>query len=266
MIKALTKKTIERKIKEGRGQGTGADYIPFYKTNEVSSHGRSSRVRGCTTNRIHHLLSDIELATFLIFDWHSRTTDIREQFLLCPDDVKNICKQLLIKQREQNGVIQPLTTDFVINFNDPKTPKIAIQVKPSNSLSKASVIQRLQIEKAYFEYKKIPWYIITDRDIHKSVITNIKSIYHANFIDINENDLYSFFEIFITCFKNYPDLRLTQITQKIDTAYDLDAGEALLYLKALLAKRYFNFDYSKKFNTLFPKDISINQILGEAHV
>lgn len=67
-----------RWIKQGHGQGLGSEYKPWL----VPSEGRSHRVFGHLTQRTHHLLSDIELATFLLLQWRDSTLDIREQFPL----------------------------------------------------------------------------------------------------------------------------------------------------------------------------------------
>ena len=56
------------------------DYQPFVKVADISSLGRSHRVFGHKTKRTHHLLSDLELAVFLLFEWHNNTEDIQEQF------------------------------------------------------------------------------------------------------------------------------------------------------------------------------------------
>ncbi len=73
---------IARKIKEGRGMGYGKDYKPWLYVQDVPSQGRSHRVYSHKTERVHHLLSDLELAVFLVFEWTSYVTDIREQFPL----------------------------------------------------------------------------------------------------------------------------------------------------------------------------------------
>jgi len=52
-----------RWIKEGRGQGNGKDYKPWFTVRDVPSEGRSHRLFGHITHRTHHLLSDLELAT-----------------------------------------------------------------------------------------------------------------------------------------------------------------------------------------------------------
>ena len=55
---------IARFRKEGRGEGFGADYKPWLTARDVPSRGRSHRVLGVTTGRVHHLLSDIERRAF----------------------------------------------------------------------------------------------------------------------------------------------------------------------------------------------------------
>lgn len=65
-------------IKEGRGAGHGADYKPWLTARDLGSEGRSHRIFGHKTKRTHHLLSDLELAIFLIMDWNPLTTDIRD--------------------------------------------------------------------------------------------------------------------------------------------------------------------------------------------
>ena len=81
-FKGLTQFQINNRIKEGRGQGSGADYSPFIYTHKVSSQGRVHRLFGFKTKRIHHLPSDLELAIFLDLDWHREVEEIREQFFM----------------------------------------------------------------------------------------------------------------------------------------------------------------------------------------
>jgi hypothetical protein len=73
-----TDNTVRKWIKEGRGAGKGKDYKPWLTV----SVGRSHRIFGHKSKRTHHLLSDLELAVFLLLEWHPDTEDIREQFPL----------------------------------------------------------------------------------------------------------------------------------------------------------------------------------------
>jgi hypothetical protein len=85
---------IGRLYKEGRGQRRGAEYLPWLAIYDVPSRGRSHRVLGRKTSRIHHFLSDIEWRLFLHLDWCDDVTDIREQFPLGRDSTRRISESL----------------------------------------------------------------------------------------------------------------------------------------------------------------------------
>jgi len=51
---------IETWIKQGRGSGIGVDYKSWLKIQDVSSEGRSTRLKGIKTSRQHEFLSDLE--------------------------------------------------------------------------------------------------------------------------------------------------------------------------------------------------------------
>lgn len=51
MSKRTRTSKVEKWIKEGRGSGIGADYKPWLNIRNVSSLGRSTRLKGIKTNR-----------------------------------------------------------------------------------------------------------------------------------------------------------------------------------------------------------------------
>ena len=53
----------------------GKDYKPWLTVRDVPSLGRSHRIFGHKSQRTHHLLSDLELAVFLLLEWHPDTED-----------------------------------------------------------------------------------------------------------------------------------------------------------------------------------------------
>lgn len=55
-----TEANISRYIKEGRGQGELALYLPWLTIQDVPSRGRVHRFIGWKTAREHHLFSDLE--------------------------------------------------------------------------------------------------------------------------------------------------------------------------------------------------------------
>ena len=78
----FTQEQISERIKSGHGQGMGKDYQPWLTIQNVPSRGVSHRIYSHKTQRVHHLLSNLELYVFLILDWSNSVQDIREQFPL----------------------------------------------------------------------------------------------------------------------------------------------------------------------------------------
>lgn len=255
-FKGLNQQQIDRRLKEGRGEGIGPDYKPFIYTRDVSSLGRSHRLFGQTSNRLHHLLSDLELAVFLVLDWSEHVTDIREQFPMRVDDTARIAEELGLPYFRYKDTHQVLTTDFLVDFADTERPQMVLQAKYSNDLQKPSTIERLMIEKRYWEEKQIPWALVTEKEISKTIFSNIEWLYPAQGDDASEDDLIHHFELFDREFGDQPDKKIIAVAQKLDMSYELESGESLYWLRQLLARRYFIFDL----NILF-RDLTCNQLI-----
>ncbi len=143
---------FQKWIKQGRGSGTGKDYQPWLTVRDLPSAGKSHRVWGFQTQRTHHLLSDLELAAFFLFDWNPVVTDIREQYPLRLDDTIEIATQAGIRHPEMRGQVQVMSTDFLVDTNKQNLPRMAIQVKTSSDLSNPRIIEKLELERRYWEY------------------------------------------------------------------------------------------------------------------
>ena len=173
----LTETQIIKRIKEGRGAGRLSNYKPWLYVNEVPSEGRSQRVFSHLTGRIHHVLSDLEFAVFLLLDHNSAVTDIREQFPLNRDDTLNISKEGQLWHPSQGGSNLVMSSDFLVNSTSKTQPKFAIQAKYSNALKDPRTVEKLEIERRYWQLKKIPWFLVTEKEIDKVVVTNIDWLY-----------------------------------------------------------------------------------------
>jgi hypothetical protein len=58
----------EKRWSQGQGQGSEASYQPWLRIQDVASKGKSSRPKGWKTQRIHHLLSDLESKFFHVLE------------------------------------------------------------------------------------------------------------------------------------------------------------------------------------------------------
>jgi hypothetical protein len=122
--------------------GRGTDYLPWLTIYDVASKGRSHRVSGRKTGRIHHLLSDIEWRLFLYLDWCDDVTDIREQFPMDRAVTCRIAESLNIRYPSDTATKTPLvmTTDFFVDLlRDGKTCQEACYVKPDSDLREERV-------------------------------------------------------------------------------------------------------------------------------
>lgn len=259
-FKGLNKQQIDKRLREGRGLGNGLEYKPFIYTRDVSSLGRSHRLPGSKCPRLHHLLSDLELAVFLMLDWSPKVLDIREQFPMRVDDTVRISMELGIPHASFKGTPQVLSSDFLVDFDNPDMPMMAFQAKYSTDLRKPETIERLMLEKRYWEEKGIPWKLVSEKELSRPVQTNIQWLYPANAEkDVPSDELHHYQSLFVKEFEHSPNMLLTTISQRLDMAYDLQAGLALYWLRQLLARRVFMFDINLSYRKLTPADIRMNR-------
>ena len=76
-----------RALKNGYGLGAGVDYRPWIRVIDGRSHGKSVKIPGIKTARVHQLLSGIEESFFYFIEYQKIVADIREQFPLFPIDM-----------------------------------------------------------------------------------------------------------------------------------------------------------------------------------
>ena len=170
---------FSRYLKEGRGQGVGADYRPWIQVQDFPSLGMVSRVSGTTTGRIHHLMSNLELSLFYLLDWSDDVLDIREQYpLIDLTRAVEIAESVQIKYPYDTkcGFPYVLTSDFYIETM--KGAKV-LSVKSSSELGKLRVREKLEIERRYWNERGVEWSIVTENEINLTKASNIEWLSQA---------------------------------------------------------------------------------------
>ncbi|PWB84485.1 MAG: heteromeric transposase endonuclease subunit TnsA [Methylocystaceae bacterium] len=235
---------IARFHKEGRGQGRGVDYKPWLTVRDVPSQGRSHRLRGMKTGRLHHLLSDIECRTFLLFDWADAVTDIREQFPLDRDATQRIAESIGVTHPGDVGTRTPLvmTSDLVIDMaHGGRATILARAIKPAEELGKPRVLEKLEIERRYWLEQEVDWGIITERDIPTTVANNIAWIHSYASLDELSQPYPGYFaekaalllREMLSCRK----MNLEAFVAEMDLRLSMEKGSALLLVRHLLARK-----------------------------
>ena len=238
-----------------------SDYFPWIKVHDLSSRGLSSIIRGFSSSRNHHLLSNLELATFLLLDWNTNVVDIKDQYALDPVVTDQLASEAKIKHPAIKGKLHIMSTDFLISVAG-NTPCVALQVKPSSELRKPRVIEKLEIERRYWARKNIPWYIITEKEIPQILTENVRWL-QSTLCELSKiPDLDKRLDLLLRFSKkaNSSD-SIIEFTKQLDLAYGLELGESLSEIRHLIAWRYINVDLTKKFNLLTVK----NLVDGMAH-
>ncbi|MBT3069573.1 TnsA endonuclease N-terminal domain-containing protein [Rhodomicrobium sp. Az07] len=239
---------IERFLKEGRGQGRGRDYLPWLTIRDVPSRGRSHRLQGFTTDRVHHLLSDIECGLFYLADWSDSVTDIREQFPLQRDATQRIAAQLDVAHPCDSATRTPLvmTTDFLLDVvQDRRLKLMARAVKPASDLDKPRTLEKLEIERRYWLEQDVDWGIVTEREIPKVAVRNIAWVHsYGTLSHINQPYPGYLDEMAEHVLREISARRsgtLRQSCADIDEGFSLERGTALMLVRHLLARKKLRF-------------------------
>jgi hypothetical protein len=171
-------------LREGRGQGVGADYTPWICIQDFPPLGMVSRVSGATTGRIHHLMSNLELSLFYLLDWSDDVIDIREQYpLIDLAHAIEIAENANIRYPydTKSGFPYVLTSDFYI---ETAQSAMIMSVKPSSELGKLRVREKLEIERRYWNKRGVEWSVMTENEINSVKARNIEWLSQARDLSV----------------------------------------------------------------------------------
>ena len=234
----------KRLVKEQRGQGRGADYKPFLTVRDVPSRGRSHRRVAMTHGRVVQVLSDLELNAFHILDWRDDVVDIREQFPLEIDKTIAIAGRLGIPHPAFQGKYQVMTTDLVI---DRQTGAVvvteAVAVKNGKDLEDPRVVEKLEIERRYWEGKNARWGVFTEAEAPAKLVRNIRWVApHLHGFDLDGPARKEVFGRIRHALDTWPDDKAAGHMAALDKRHGAERGAHLRYLRHLLAQGAFSWD------------------------
>ncbi len=208
----------------------------------MASHGRSHRIAGIKTGRVHHLLSDIERDAFYQFDWADTVTDIREQYPLDREYTRRIAADLDIKHPRDAATEIVMTTDFLVDIAyEGKLRQLARAVKPASELEKPRVIDKLEIERRYWVQQGVDWGIITERDIPEAMVTNIAWLHPYITLDQLTAPYEGYYQekarLLLRALPSHPATTLRQFCLAMDQKLAMHVGDSLLLVRHLLARK-----------------------------
>jgi len=242
-------KSIKKHIAQGRGSGRLAQYNPWLHIQDVASRGLVTRIRGWKSGRVHHLLSLLELRCFYTLDWRPEVVDIREQYPLLPlEETRAIAADLGIKHptdpRSRHPVV--MTTDFVTTvFVEETDVDEALCLKYQADLDSERTLEKLEIERLYWQVRQVERKILTERDVSKVLAKNIEWV-HAyrvleDFCSLSQLAAAKVIAALIkeVSVRNRP---LRRITSDTDEQLKLDPGTSLAIVRYLIATRRWHIN------------------------
>lgn len=172
---------IERHIANGFGAGAGAEYVPWLRVQDVPSMGRSWKIQGVKIDRIHHLLSDLERAYFLVCEFSEEVVDIREQYPLLPlDSTQAIARAFGVRYSRYKNTSVPLvmTTDFLLTVKQPNgdLKSVARTIKYQQDLEGkgcSRTLEKLEVERRFWMSQDVDWSIVTEELFTPDLILNL---------------------------------------------------------------------------------------------
>lgn len=251
MAKRKRTESIEKKIKDGRGQGQGIDYKPWLKIQDVSSLGRSTRLKGIKVPRQYEFLSDLERNYFYILEFSDYVVDIREQYPLNGEDTLIIAEELSLDHPKHPKTQEPIimTTDFIVTTqrND-QILHTARTLKYKNDLADKRVLEKFEIERRYWERQGIDWGIVTEEEIPKNLAQNIALIHCyyelkdiEGFQELEEIEIIDM-SIHMINLLLRETLSLKEVFNQVEEDFGLRIGMAFSLYKHLLIRKCIQVD------------------------
>ncbi|WP_404457139.1 TnsA endonuclease N-terminal domain-containing protein [Oceanobacillus kapialis] len=252
MSKRKRTSKVDKWIKEGRGTGSGVEYKPWLKIQDISSLGRSTRLKGIKTNRQHEFLSDLERNYFYISEFSDAILDIREQFPLLPqEETIVIADELGINHPADPKTGDPIvmTTDFLLTVGKGQNVfEVARTIKMKDELLKERVLEKFEIEREYWKRKDIDWSIVTEEEIPKTMARNISYIH--DYYDIRDYDVFEQMssqhieDISLSLMQRLLNNKhsIRTITNEFDTDTHLPFGSGVTLFYHLIAQKIIAID------------------------
>lgn len=145
-----------------------------------------------------------------------------------------------------------MTSDFYVVTTE---GDYVLQAKYSGDLDNKRTLEKLELERRYWQKKEVPWFIITEKDIPTNIKKNTEWLNpYMSYEMTNIVDKMYFYECQFIQNKNRT---IIELSKELDKHYNLENGSSLAEIRALLATKFFKFDITKDLQKLTCGIISI---------
>ena len=204
------------------------------------------------------MLSQLETDWLSAFHAIHGLVDAREQYPLDLEETRQIADQL--------GIVHPtdpwtkessvVTTDFVLTLRDgAREVELAFAIKPSAELASPRTLEKLEIERVYWTARKITWRILTEQELPRALVKNMKWI--QSHLDLAVSGGYTAEQITRIRMAMEPEVMqgrrsLVEITAACDDRLGLKLGSALCVARYLIGTGAWQVDLTVEINLREP--------------
>lgn len=247
-----TFQSFSRKIALGHGRGEGVNYTPWISGHEFASSGKYIRLWGKTVPRQYCFMSELEADAFLIYDSMPDVSDILEQYYCALEETLLIADLLNYKHPYSGKYYNAITTDLLIHKGN---AWIARAVKTSKDLSDKRVMEKLAIEHEYFFRRNIDWKIITEKQLNRDLVQNLRFLREGASPEDILSDQQELQKVKTEFCRQYADesVSFPLLLHQIESRFCLPPGTALSIFKALIREGKIQIDMNQPLNMLFPR-------------
>lgn len=189
----------QERIDEGRGTGTGADYLSWIAFRDFRSKGDESRKSEGRHGREILTLSQIEARTFFMLDVNPDVIEIYDQYPLDREETRSIARDLGIEHPKcpRSGADLDMTSDFLAEVRtDTGIVQFPFQCKSSTDVSNFRIAEKMEIERRYWQAHDKKLRVVTEspacipdaffknarrlqqhRFLHKAVVNDVTLTY-----------------------------------------------------------------------------------------
>lgn len=232
------------------------------KVTTFSSKGRVSRLYSekCKESVVH-LQSDNQLRLFMMLEWDDDVTkiEVNPELDYLEESLSNIDNLKLDKFRDkESGKLFKLHTNFLVTFKPyrGRDEQTAISVKSLSELERKTVIEKLEIERRYWEAKGIRFAIITEKEIDKQMVNNILWVREVR-NDKSIKDKEELAEKLYYFMEGNKDIVINKLLNDFDKKEGVKEGTGIFLFRYLIALKQIIVDMKKSINL----DEKINKLV-----